>query len=478
MDDSINTQPLLQCEEESDFDDDFSEDTPATCEPDDAIVTTKDSRPLFKSRDPQDRYSIAYLIFYFLGMTTLVPWNFFITANDYWMYKFRDVNESVPTIVTLNDSDVFLGRTPLQKSFTSYLSVASNVPSTIFLILNSLLSHKISIHSRMLGSLVTILSLFIVTTVFVHVNTDAWQEGFFYLTLCTVVLLNMASAVLTGGLFGMLGKFSAAYISAASSGQSLGGVFAALAAIVSLRLGASPEHSAFVYFMVADVFLVLSIVCYLVLIRAVFFKYHMAPRPQLSVQFEAGSSESEEVPIQPLSYMRVLRKVWVYGAAVWMVFLVSLSLFPAITVLIESENKGHGHAWNDKYFVTVVTYLIYGIADYLSRVISGRLLWPRNSAPALLMMSALRIIFVPLLIFCNAQPRQHLPVLIHGDAWYIMIIIVFGFTNGYLVNTTMICAPKTCEHHEQEMAASIMSAFLGLGLAFGAVTSMALVTLI
>lgn len=28
------------------------------------------------------RYRIAYVIFYFLGMTTLMPWNFFITADD------------------------------------------------------------------------------------------------------------------------------------------------------------------------------------------------------------------------------------------------------------------------------------------------------------------------------------------------------------------------------------------------------------
>lgn len=79
--------------------------------------------------------------------------------------------------------------------------------------------------------------------------------------------------MLTGGLFGMLGKFSASYISAASSGQSLGGIFAALAEILSLWLGASPQLSAFVYFMVANVFLVVSIVCYLVLIRAVSFNF-------------------------------------------------------------------------------------------------------------------------------------------------------------------------------------------------------------
>lgn len=31
---------------------------------------------------PKDRYSFNYIIFYLLGMTTLLPWNFFITASD------------------------------------------------------------------------------------------------------------------------------------------------------------------------------------------------------------------------------------------------------------------------------------------------------------------------------------------------------------------------------------------------------------
>ena len=44
-----------------------------------------------------------------LGMTTLLPWNFFIAVNDYWNYKFRDVEHN-----TTN-------HTVLQKEFTSYL---------------------------------------------------------------------------------------------------------------------------------------------------------------------------------------------------------------------------------------------------------------------------------------------------------------------------------------------------------------------
>lgn len=43
-----------------------------------------DTQNLFKATNtiPGDRFSLTYMIFYLLGMTTLLPWNFFITAED------------------------------------------------------------------------------------------------------------------------------------------------------------------------------------------------------------------------------------------------------------------------------------------------------------------------------------------------------------------------------------------------------------
>lgn len=52
--------------------------------------------------------------------------------------------------------------------------------------------------------------------------------------------------------------------------------------------------------------------------------------------------------------------------------------------------------------------------------------------------SLLRIIGVPLLMLCNAQPRKHLPVLFLWDWEYIIIMIVFSFTNGYCTNIIMV----------------------------------------
>jgi equilibrative nucleoside transporter 1/2/3 len=70
------------------------------------------------------------------------------------------------------------------------------------------------------------------------------------------------------------------------------------------------------------------------------------------------------------------------------------------------------------------------------------LLQPQNKGWVVAMMSVLRIAFIPLLLLCNAQPRHHLPVVMNSDLYYILIIVLFGLSNGYLANIALICVPK------------------------------------
>jgi hypothetical protein len=57
MDYSVNTRPLLeQSDSESDFEDDILEVNRCGDHQDDHVVVTKDLRPLFKLREPSDRY--------------------------------------------------------------------------------------------------------------------------------------------------------------------------------------------------------------------------------------------------------------------------------------------------------------------------------------------------------------------------------------------------------------------------------------
>ena len=73
---------------------------------------------------PKDRYWLAWFIFCLLGMGCLLPWSFFISVSDYWMYKFRNVSDT--NYGSDNLTDVVL--TPLQMKWNSYLSIASMIP--------------------------------------------------------------------------------------------------------------------------------------------------------------------------------------------------------------------------------------------------------------------------------------------------------------------------------------------------------------
>ena len=37
--------------------------------------------------------AVVYVGFMLMGMGTLLPWNFFITADSYWQYKFRNADD-------------------------------------------------------------------------------------------------------------------------------------------------------------------------------------------------------------------------------------------------------------------------------------------------------------------------------------------------------------------------------------------------
>ncbi|GIY77291.1 uncharacterized protein CEXT_387651 [Caerostris extrusa] len=102
---------------------------------------------------------------YLFGITSLLPWNFFIQANDYWMYRFRNV--SAPF------DPASMDKTNLQTIFSSYLAIASKVPYVIFLLVNAYVSSKFQPSKRIQWPLMGMIILFLFTTAIVFVNTDS-----------------------------------------------------------------------------------------------------------------------------------------------------------------------------------------------------------------------------------------------------------------------------------------------------------------
>ncbi|KAL9957949.1 hypothetical protein ACROYT_G034908 [Oculina patagonica] len=440
--------------------------------------------------EPVDKFNVVYLIMLIQGVGTLLPWNMFITAHAYFQEKLKR-DES------------------LKHSFENYFSVAAMVPNVIMFLLNTLFKHKVSLQVRMLTSVCIMTLCFVVTTVLVVIDTSSWTADFFYITIGTIILINMSSAVYQGGLFGVCGMMPQRYTGAVMTGQGVGGTFAALASIFSLLGGKDAVSSGFGYFMSAAIVLMLCLITYIMLHRLKFARHYISPHEhrseikfpniqpdqierlanwQIPASKKSGnykhstlSLDNEAllaVNVRPKEveiyrkekppFMLVFRQIFKLGASVAFVFFVTLAAFPSLTSRIQSVHAKDKTEWTSTYFVPVTCFLLFNIGDFCGRLSASFVQWPGKDGVLLPFFCFLRVIFLPLFAFCNAVPRHNSPVFFHEDYFPILFMVLFAISNGYLGSLCMMYGPSLVEPKHAETAGTMMAFFLIIGLGLGA----------
>ncbi|KAM9315662.1 equilibrative nucleoside transporter 1 [Gastrophryne carolinensis] len=442
---------------------------------------------------PKDRYNGVWLIFFMLGLGTLLPWNFFMTATLYFTSRLADPDAArmmAPEMADANgtaplspDSNSTGARameppqTVLQSKFNNVMTLCAMLPLLVFTCLNSILHHRIPQNIRIAGSLAAIFLVFLLTAVFVKIEFS--PVTFFTLTMVKIVFINSFGALLQGSLFGLAALFPASYTAPIMSGQGLAGTFAAFSMICAIASGSALKDSAFGYFITACVVILLTLLSYLALGKLEFYRYYTIENLKSSNStnhdlelkkdllkgdlLESGEKRTEHG--KP-SIIQILKKIWVLALSVCLVFTVTIGIFPAVTADVKSTIAGDSE-WG-KYFIPVSCFLLFNLLDWAGRSLTTRFMWPGKDSKLLPLLVAGRALFLPLFMLCNVAPREYLPVLLGHDAWYICIMIVFALSNGYLASLCMCFGPKKVEVQEAETAGAIMAFFLSLGLALGA----------
>ncbi|XP_073666775.1 equilibrative nucleoside transporter 1 isoform X2 [Tursiops truncatus] len=279
------------------------------------------------SHQPQDRYKAVWLIFFMLGLGTLLPWNFFMTATAYFTNRL-DMSQNASLVPAEPSEDVQASAGPsaplpersyLSAIFNNVMTLCAMLPLLLFTCLNSFLHQRIPQAVRILGSLVAILLVFLITAILVKVPMDALP--FFVVTMMKIMLINCKpgwvgtwgrdlptylpflshpqlaretslppsgwsgfrslsghgpafGAILQGSLFGLAGLLPASYTAPIMSGQGLAGFFASVAMICAIASGSELSESAFGYFITACGVIILTIACYLGLPRLEFYRYY------------------------------------------------------------------------------------------------------------------------------------------------------------------------------------------------------------
>ncbi|KAF3708068.1 Equilibrative nucleoside transporter 1 [Channa argus] len=428
---------------------------------------------------PQDKYKAVWIIFFILGLGTLLPWNFFMTATMYFTTRLKDPTTELLLNQTSNGTlDAKDNRNVLESKFNNVMTLCAMVSLLIFTCLNSFIHQRIPQKLRISGSLTVILVVFFLTAVMVKL--DMTPLTFFTLTMIKIVCINSFGAILQGSLFGLAGILPASYTTPIMSGQGLAGTFAAFSMICALASGSALQDSAFGYFITACVVVLLAILAYLALPKMEFFQYytesngpaHAADEENKMDLFKKenpAEMQSEDESGPTVSVFNIFKQIWGMALSVCFIFTVTIGTFPAVTVDVKST-IADGGAW-DTYFIPVSCFLLFNVMDWAGRSLTAVCMVPGKDSIWLPVLVGLRVIFIPLFMLCNVQPRTLFPVPFYHDAWYIIFMIFFAFSNGYLASLCMCYGPKKVASHEAETAGAIMAFFLSLGLALGAAVS-------
>ncbi|XP_028330081.1 equilibrative nucleoside transporter 2-like isoform X2 [Gouania willdenowi] len=463
-----------------------------------------------RTNAPPDRGYLVGIIFFILGLGTLLPWNFFMTASLYFQDRLNGTEWSNGTVVE--------GK---KYHFNNWMTLLSQLPLLLFTLLNSFLYQRISEAVRIAGSLVFILLLFILTAVLVTVDMDL--DPFFSVTMATIWFINSFGAVVQGSLFGLVGLLPQKYSAVFMSGQGLAGTFAAIAMILAIASEADRETAALGYFITPCVGTLITLLSYMLLPRLRFAQFYL----DKSITYEAGTTDEllKEISVvengkvnghangsalsntakggsgpeaegppsadrstqaflsleqmekggAKASVMEVFKKIWVMAFCVTLVFTVTLSVFPAVTADVKTSFSSP--KW-ERFFISVCCFLIFNISDWVGRTITTVIQWPSKESRLFPVLVVSRVVFVPLLMLCNIQDRSFLPVYFSHDAVFSAIMTMFSLSSGYFVCLSMSYAPQLVESKDAETAGALMTFFLALGLSLGAALSFLLRALV
>ncbi|XP_018565576.2 equilibrative nucleoside transporter 3-like [Anoplophora glabripennis] len=366
----------------------------------------------------KDNFYYVHILFLLVGLMHFLPYPFFVTANAYWMDKFRNISSD-----DLYDASK---RTGLQSHFASGISICNSIPNCIVAILSTLFGHKLKPRLRVNFTLSVMFICFIVTTLFVYINTDTWQTLFFCVTFAVLATLIAANAALQMAVFVLLAKFPPYFMKVYLFGQGCAPVFTALLQIMTLAIGTTTKTSALIYFGIG------SSVMGFTLVLFYFSKYN-------DYYMYFVNHFEEDITRDMLSFAQIkfiLKTIW---PVMFMYVCFDLAKIPQtpVTSLVVSENYGSGNDWNDIYFVPVISFLFSDICTLTGRVVCS-IIKPMPISLAMIFSASRVVIYIPLVLLCNAQPRNHLPVVFGHDWEYVIIVGTLSITNGYLYNLAFL----------------------------------------
>uniref|UniRef100_A0A0N4ZPV0 Equilibrative nucleoside transporter n=1 Tax=Parastrongyloides trichosuri TaxID=131310 RepID=A0A0N4ZPV0_PARTI len=404
---------------------------------------------------PSDKGKFVYMFFFLQGIGTLIPWNLFITiAPMYFMnYKLKDsANPSTPTFYAIN--------------FFSFLGFFANFPQLFLQGLNIVAPIQGDLSKRIKIAIPCISTVVLLTIVLIFVDITDWIGAFFWLTMISVAFMCATNGVYQNSMFGLAANFPQSYTNGMILGANVCGTFVSLINIITISVTNNVELTAFVYFTIALITLIICFISIFVIKNNKFYKYNMSivvSEKETLMMTEKGDDES---------IYDKLTSVWKscshYYINIFILFFITLACFPHMIcdIPIYRENGIYDFIVPQKFYVPIFTFLLFNFstvigtvaADYV-KIIKPKYYW-------IPIYSRISILFI--FFFCNYHPgRRTFPVFFYSEWIPIFLNAFLALTNAYFTSLLMMHIPKSVESKHAPTAGMLGSFFIIFGITMG-----------
>ncbi|VDN50123.1 unnamed protein product [Dracunculus medinensis] len=247
------------------------------------------------------------------------------------------------------------------------------------------------------------------------------------------------------GMFSFVAQFPPKYMRTFISGQSLSCILSAILSIFCQAFTSNNINDGRLFFFITIIWAIISICLFCYLANSKELKTFIlkdSDDTNRIASIDSQDGESDQVNLigyEPdgddfsRNVLSICSDVKYELISISLIFFVTCIVFPSITSLARSYSRNG--IWKD-YF-TSISFLLFNCSDAIGRLLSSAV---NLNAKTLIVVSTLRLIFVPLICFCNVQPRYHSTTIFNSDLLYISFIISFSFTNGLFLSSAIVSA--------------------------------------
>ncbi|KAI0034097.1 nucleoside transporter-domain-containing protein [Vararia minispora EC-137] len=416
-------------------------------------------------------------IHFVLGCAVLLPWNVMITATPFFLARVKGSS--------------------VQNLFSSYLSVSFTLSNFSFLAHATASTKTTSPARTVQWATLNIASLNFLLTLSTFFTPPAGLFAAF--VLLSGIAMAAAGSYLQTSVVAVASLFGPSVMQSVMSGQAAVAIVISAVQLLSATASvhttddllvaaaesdAAAERSARVFFALSTLFLFCAAAANAWMTRMSAYKAVVhEPKTQRRAwtrrlsqslgEERAFFEESEHVTVPDTKdrILEVARRNVIYEVAVAYVFVVTLSVYPPITISVRPVSP----TFNPLIFSSM-HFLLFNVGDFAGRYLCSfplLLIW---SSKRLLALSLARTLFIPLFLACNVNAGA--PTLVNSDFLFFAILFAFGLSNGYVSSLCMMSAPSL-EHNPRlkgrredvDIAATVVSFCLVGGLVLGSVAS-------